>query len=135
MDEGYLEVFAFGGDWVRWGGHSVEDHYLHNNWIIFWRGVDNFFFFFGGGGAQTGLQEALWKWGAGRALYSLLYGMILKGLYTKKQILIQKNSYAYPMTTYNAMYSLSVSVCLPVCVCVCLSLSVCLFQYNHDTFV
>ena len=26
----------FGGIRYIWGEHSVEDHYLHKNWIIFW---------------------------------------------------------------------------------------------------
>ena len=40
--QGFLDVFAFfwggggGGIGYIWGEHSVEDHYLHINGIIFW---------------------------------------------------------------------------------------------------
>ena len=37
--QGFLEVFPFflgGGGRVYLVEHSVEDHYLHKNWIIFW---------------------------------------------------------------------------------------------------
>ena len=47
-----------GGSGTFGAEHSVEDHYLHKNWIILGGGQ---FFFWGGGGdaPKTGLQEAL----------------------------------------------------------------------------
>ena len=60
--QGFLEVFAFwGGIGYIWGEHSVADHYLHKNWIIFWGGISQILFFGGGEGdfPKTGLQGAL----------------------------------------------------------------------------
>ena len=38
-----LGGFFWGGGGGTWGGeHSIEDHYLHINGIIFWGGVANF---------------------------------------------------------------------------------------------
>ena len=40
----FAAVFAFLGESGTFRGeHSVEDHYLHINGIIFWGGVANFF--------------------------------------------------------------------------------------------
>ena len=52
---GFLEVFAFfwggGGGGYIWGEHSVEDHCLHINGIIF--GGYPIFFFWGGGDSPS----------------------------------------------------------------------------------
>ena len=54
--QGFLQVFAFsgGGGGTFGGEHSVEDHYLHKNWIIF--------FFFGGGGRLPPKQASREPW-------------------------------------------------------------------------
>ena len=46
-----------GGSGTFGGKHSVEDHYLHKNWIIFGRGVANFWE--ETPAPKTGQQEAL----------------------------------------------------------------------------
>ena len=66
--------FGGGGSGTFWGEHSVEDHYLHINGIIF-LGGSKFFFFLGGGATppKTGIQEAL----VPNSLLSVLVNSIL----------------------------------------------------------